>query len=87
MPGPLNLSNQLTFSSTMKRVGHPFTIHVSPDRFLRNRFTWSIRQRGRIVKEAWATYPTFEEARLTGKAALDEMIRTWRLEAPHRTAA
>lgn len=70
-----------------KRPAHPFTIHVAQDKHFRSTFSWSIRQRKAIGRHALTSYVTFEEARLAGKAVLDEMIASWTREALHSATA
>ncbi|WP_191971077.1 hypothetical protein [Methylobacterium soli] len=65
-----------------KPLAHPFTITVGPHKPLRGTFSWAVSQRGGIEKKQSRTsYASFEEARLAGKAVLDEMIENWRREA------
>jgi hypothetical protein len=54
---------------------------------MRGRFEWAIRRGGRIVRETPSTYETFEDARLFGKAALEEVIAAWRHEVGSSEAA
>jgi len=54
---------------------------------MRGRFDWAVRRGARIVREPLATYETFEDARLVGKAALEEVIAAWRREAAPSEAA
>jgi hypothetical protein len=71
-----------------KPFAHPFTINVSAERHLRGAFSWTIRQHGtRARKQAQTAYATFEEARLAGKAVLDEMIANWECEVLSSAAA
>ena len=71
-----------------KPLAHPFTISVAADKPLRSTFSWAVWQRGGIGrKQSLIAYATFEEARLAGKAVLDEMIVAWRREALHSAAA
>lgn len=69
-----------------KRIFHPFTLDIRTPRRLQGRFQWAIRQRGFIVREATVTYETFEEARLDGKDALDQVITLWGQEASSEAA-
>ncbi|AWN43757.1 hypothetical protein DK389_28635 [Methylobacterium durans] len=70
-----------------KALAHPFTITVSADKPPRSTFSWAVRHRGGIGgKQSLIAYSTFEEARLAGKAALDEMVAAWRIEAVPITA-
>ncbi|AWN40268.1 hypothetical protein [Methylobacterium durans] len=64
-----------------KRVSHPFTLHIQARPWMRGRFHWAIWRRGVIAHEPTMTYETFEEARLAGKGALDQMIKLWLREA------
>jgi len=60
---------------------HPFSITVRANKCPRGTFSWTVRQRGAMVrKQSLPTYATFEEARLAGKAVLDEMITNWERE-------
>jgi hypothetical protein len=71
-----------------KPFAHPFTITVSADKPLRSTFSWAVWQLGGAErKQSRTTYATFEEARLAGKAVLDEMVAAWRREALHSAAA
>ena len=70
-----------------KPLAHPFTITVMASKFVRGTFSWSIRRRGEARTQSLATYATFEEARLAGKAVLDEMIMAWQHKAMHSAAA
>ena len=71
-----------------KPFAHPFTITVKANKHLRGTYSWSVWQRGGIGrKQSLTAYTTFEEARLAGKAALNEMVAAWRLEALHSAAA
>jgi len=71
-----------------KPIAHPFTINVSAGKHPRGTFSWTIRQRGAIGrKQEQATYATFEEARLAGKAVLDEMIADWERDVLSSAAA
>jgi len=70
-----------------KRISHPFTLDIQMPRRLQGRFQWSVRQRGRIVREATVTYETFEEARVAGKDALDQMVTLWSRETVQDEAA
>jgi hypothetical protein len=71
-----------------KPVAHPFTITVAPNKPLRGTFSWAVWQRGGVEKkQSHAPYATFEEARLAGKAVLDEMVAAWRREALQSAAA
>jgi hypothetical protein len=67
-----------------KRVSHPFTINIYSRPHMRGRFYWDIRRGGQIVREPALTYETFEEARLAGKDALDQMVAAWGREAAAR---
>ena len=60
-----------------KRLLHPFTIDIQTRRWMDGDFCWAIRQGGQVVRKGAASYTTFEEARLAGKAVLDEMIASW----------
>ena len=70
-----------------KPLAHPFTISVTVDKPLRRRFAWTIRRRGEMSTQSLGTYNTFEEARLAGKAVLDEMIAAWQRKTMHSAAA
>ncbi|MDR7039513.1 hypothetical protein J2X36_004289 [Methylobacterium sp. BE186] len=71
-----------------KPLAHPFTITVAADKPLRSTFSWTVRQRGGMGrKQSLIAYATFEEARLAGKTALDEMVAAWKRETVHFTAA
>ena len=75
------------FAGMQKPITHPFTITVAANKPLRSTFSWTVRGRREAVRQSQAAYPTFEEARLAGKAALDELVTAWRLEALHSAAA
>ena len=78
----------MRYSAAMqKRVSHPFTVHIRAHPRMRGRFEWAIRRGGRIVRETPSTYETFEDARLFGKAALEEVIAAWRHDAASSEAA
>ncbi|GEP07947.1 hypothetical protein MOX02_59850 [Methylobacterium oxalidis] len=71
-----------------KPLAHPFTITVAADKPLRSTYSWAVWQHGGMGrKQSVIAYATFEEARLAGKAALDEMVATWRREAVPGPAA
>ena len=71
-----------------KPLAHPFTISVTANRHLRGTFSWAVWQRGGVEKkQSRAPYATFEEARLAGKAVLDEMVANWRRDALQSAAA
>jgi len=70
-----------------KPAEHPFTITVTANKPLRSTFSWAIKRRGEIRTQSLATYASFEEARLAGKAILDEKIATWQREALQSAAA
>src|SRR3954453_13077621 len=70
-----------------KRISHLFTLDIQMPRRLQGRFQWSVRRRGLIVRAATVTYETFEEARVTGKHALDQTATLWRREAVQSEAA
>lgn len=70
-----------------KPVAHPFTITVMAGKFPRGTFSWAIRRRGEARTQSLITYATFEEARLAGKAVLDEMIAAWQRKVMHSAAA
>jgi hypothetical protein len=70
-----------------KRVSHPFTIHIQSRACMRGRFHWAIRRGRRIVSEPALTYETFEDARLAGKDALEQIAAAWRREAAFGEAA
>lgn len=60
-----------------KLASHPFTISIQTRPWMRGRFHWVIRQDGQVTEESPITHGTFEEARLDGKAVLDQMIVGW----------
>ncbi|AWN39939.1 hypothetical protein DK389_04535 [Methylobacterium durans] len=65
-----------------KPLAHPFTITVVADKPLRRTYSWAVWQHGGMTRrQSLIAYTTFEEARLAGKAALDEMVAAWRREA------
>ncbi|GJE42740.1 hypothetical protein [Methylobacterium soli] len=70
-----------------KPLAHPFTITVALNKPLRDTFSWAIGQPGEVRRQSRTTYATFEEARLAGKSALDEMIAAWQRKAVHSAAA
>jgi hypothetical protein len=71
-----------------KPAAHPFTVTIAANKPLRSTFSWAVRQRGGMGrKQSLMAYASFEEARVAGKAALDEMVATWRLQAAPVTAA
>lgn len=70
-----------------KRMSHPFTLDIRMPRRLQARFQWAIKRRGLIVRETTVAYETFEEARVAGKDALDQMVTLWRREAAQSEAA
>lgn len=70
-----------------KPPAHPFTIDITYDKRLRTNFSWLIRQRKGVGRQALTTYATFEEARQAGKAVLDEMIAARQYEALQSAAA
>ena len=70
-----------------KRVPHPFTINIHSRTYMRGRFHWAIRRAGQIVREPVVTYETFEDARLAGKDALEQIAAAWRREAASGEAA
>ncbi|WP_336492682.1 hypothetical protein [Methylobacterium nigriterrae] len=71
-----------------KPSAHPFSITLRANQCPRGTFSWTVRQRGAIGrKQSLTPYATFEEARLAGKAVLDEMVESWRREALHTAAA
>ena len=70
-----------------KPAAHPFTITVTANKPLRSTFSWTIRRRGEVRTRSLNTYATFEEARLAGKAVLDEMAENWRRKALQSAAA
>jgi hypothetical protein len=64
-------------------VAHPFTVTIAAKKPLCSTFSWAVRQRGGMGrKQSLVAYPSFEEARVAAKAALDEMVAAWRLQAP-----
>jgi|tagenome__1003787_1003787.scaffolds.fasta_scaffold14097040_1 hypothetical protein len=70
-----------------KPLAHPFSITIRANRHPRGTFSWTIRQLGEMKRQSLTTYATFEEARLAGKAALDETIAAWRRKAIYSAAA
>jgi hypothetical protein len=54
---------------------------------MRGRFHWAIRRGRRIVSEPALTYETFEDARLAGKDALEQIAAAWSREAAFGEAA
>lgn len=70
-----------------KPAAHPFTITVTANKPLRSTFSWTIKQRGETRTQSLTSYATFDEARLAGKAALEEMIAAWQRKAVHSAAA
>ncbi len=57
---------------------HPFVLDVRPVRYLAGRFTYSIKQAGKIRVHSLHTFGSFDEARMAGKVSLDQMIVQWR---------
>ena len=70
-----------------KPLAHPFSIDIRANKHPRGTFSWAIRRRGEMRTQSLATYATFEEARLAGKAVLDEMVENWRRKALQSVAA
>ena len=71
-----------------KPLAHPFTITVAPNKPLRSTFSWAVWQRGGMGrKQSQIAYASFEEARLAGKAVLEEMVEIWRRKALQSAAA
>jgi len=64
-----------------KRISHPFSISIRTRPWMRGHFHWAIRRGGYVIREGSGTYPTFEEARLEGKNALDGLIEGWARQA------
>lgn len=56
---------------------HPFVLDVRPVRYLAGRFAYSIRQPGKPKVHSHHTFGSFDEARVAGKAVLDQMIVQW----------
>lgn len=72
-----------------KPLAHPFTITVAANKPLLSSFSWAVWQHGGVGRtRSPIGYASFEEARVAGKAALDEMVAAWRhLQADSSHAA
>ena len=56
---------------------HPFVLDVRPVPYLAGRFSFSIKQAGKPKVDSLHTFSSFDEARVAGKTALDQMIVQW----------
>lgn len=65
-------------SATRRMVcPHPFVLDVRPVRYLAGRFAYSITEAGKPRVHSLHTFSSFDEPRMAGKAALDQMIAQW----------
>ncbi|MDP4006436.1 hypothetical protein Q8W67_23740 [Methylobacterium sp. NEAU K] len=54
--------------------GHLYTVEVRPSRHEPGRFTWAIRDRGKLVRGSYRPYPSEGAARAIALAEVERLI-------------